>query len=69
MSKRWKKVKKKLRERVPFTKEYCVCGKRSFTKGEAERYKQSELKKRGNRKAHIYACPESFDYHLTYKQP
>lgn len=65
-NKRWQKIVKEKLAKVPFRKEYCVCGKRSFTKGEGERYRKFETK--GNKKkAHIYQCPESFDYHLTYK--
>lgn len=67
--KRWAKIKEKKILAAPFRKEYCGCGKRTFrTRGEAERYRRSELGKRGKRRIHVYECPVSFDYHITFNK-
>lgn len=64
---KWQAIKKAKMMKVPFRKRYCRCGKLSFTKAEAERYRLVQLDQRGSkRKAHVYECPESYDYHLTY---
>ncbi len=64
----WKKIRRKKIASLPFKKDYCECGKRSFKSiGEAERYRKAEID--GTKKrAHVYKCPESFDYHITYKK-
>lgn len=65
----WAKIRKVKMLRVPFKKEYCGCGKRAFrTRGEAERYRRSELGKRGKRRIHVYECPGSHDYHITFNK-
>ncbi len=68
MKDRWRELRKKKLAAVPFKREYCACGKRSFgSRHEAERYRRSEIE--GTKKrAHVYECPESHDYHLTYKK-
>lgn len=67
---RWKAIRKKKRFAVPFKKVYCVCGKLSFTSArEAERYRLRELVDRGSkRRSHVYECPESHHYHITYEK-